>query len=298
MALFPRLTPPQAAPDTGPARDNLRGAIWLLMDMSLNIWSLSIAKALGLDLPVIQIVFVRALVGLLLTLPFLLRIGALPRLDRPGLQAIRVGLTTIAMSGTFFAVSHLPFALFSTLNFTRPLLMMALAATFLGESIRPRQWLAGGLGLIGVIIAVNPGDLDSPTGLAALGIAVCAGTGAVIILRRLRGEDPLAMILYQTGGLVLITALPALWFWQDPGPNWPLLLMIGVFSQGAQFCFMRAHFWGDAGVLAPLSYISLILSTSVGFFVFAEIPTPTLFIGASLIVAAALLAGYRKAPKP
>lgn len=288
---MPRLTLPHAAPDTGPARDNLRGAVWLIADMSLNIWSLSIAKTLGLDLPAIQIVFMRALVGLLLTLPFLLRAGRLPRLDRPGLQAMRVGLTTTAMTGSFYAVAHLPFALFSTINFTRPLLMMAMAALLLGERIRPVQWLAGAMGLIGVVIAVNPGTLHATSGLIALFVTVLSGTGAVIILRRLRGEDPLAMMLWQTSGLALISLLPALWFWHPPGSGWALLILIGVFSQGAQFCFMRAHYWGDAGFLAPLSYISLILTTSVGYFVFDETPAASVFIGAAFITAAALIAG-------
>tara|TARA_R110002096_G_scaffold70465_18_gene169024 strand:- start:132 stop:1028 length:897 start_codon:yes stop_codon:yes gene_type:complete len=295
---MPRLTLPHTAPDTGPARDNLRGAIWLVTDMSLNIWSLSIAKSLGLDLPAIQIVFMRAVVGLLITLPFVLHDRHLPRLDRPGLQALRVALTTTAMTGSFYAVAHLPFALFSTINFTRPLLMMAMAAVFLGERIRPVQWVAGALGLAGVIIAINPGTLQATSGLLALFVTVLSGTGAVIILRRLRGEAPLAMMLWQTSGLVLISGLPAFWFWQPPGSGWPLLLMIGFFSQGAQFCFMRAHFWGDAGVLAPLSYLSLILTTSVGYLVFDETPAATVFIGAAFITSAAVLAGRRTRRKP
>lgn len=296
MAIIPRLTTPQTSPDLGPARNNTRGAIWLITDMSFNIWALSIAKSLGVDLPPIQIVLVRALVGLAVLLPFVAYNGGMVRLANPGLQVLRTLLSTIAMTGNFFAVAKLPFALFTTVNFTRPLLMMALAALLLGERIRPKQWIAAGIGLIGVAIAVDPSGLgaDSLGGLGALFSSVIAGTIAVIILRRMRNEDELAQMIWQTAGLSVASVVPAFYFWQAPGAHWPILLSIGVFSQLAQFCFMRAHYWAEAGVIAPLGYFSLILSVTVGYFVFHEVPTPGLYLGAILIIGAALMAGHKR----
>jgi drug/metabolite transporter (DMT)-like permease len=296
MATLPRLSAPQTTPDPGPARDNRRGAIWLVTDMCLNIWALAIAKAIGVDLPPIQIVLVRALVGLAVLLPFVAYNRGVVRLENPHLQLLRTGLSTIAMTGNFFAVAKLPFALFTTVNFTRPLLMMALAALILGERILPKQWLAGVIGLVGVIIAINPASLgaSSASGLAALFASVVAGTVAVIILRRMRNDDALAQMVWQTAGLSLAALIPAIWVWQPPGAHWPILLAIGVFSQAAQFCFMRAHYWAEAGVLAPLAYASLILSVAVGYLIFDEIPTPGLYIGAALIVGAALMAGKKR----
>ena len=298
MAIIPRLTAPQTTPDPGPARDNLRGAIWLVTDMCFNIWALSIAKSLGADLPSIQIVLVRALVGLAVLVPFVAWQGGMVRLANPWLQVARTLLSTVAMTGNFFAVAKLPFALFTTVNFTRPLLMMTLAALLLGERSRPKQWLAAGVGLIGVAIAVNPGSLgaESIAGLAALFASVITGTLGVIILRRLRNEDALAQMIWQTAGLSLAALLPAIYFWQPPGAHWPILLSIGVFSQLAQFCFMRAHYWAEAGVLAPLAYSSLLLSGTVGYFVFDEVPTTGLYVGAGLIIGAALMAGQKRKP--
>lgn len=295
MRIVPRLTIPQTLPDGGEARDNTRGALWLLTDICFNICSLAIVKSLGVDLPAIQIVLIRAAVGLALLLPFIARKGGPRPLAHPGLQCLRIGFSSIAMTGSFFAVTKLPFALFTTVNFTRPLLMMTLAALILRECIRPLQWIAGVIGLIGVAIAVQPNDLhaEMALGLVALAISVLTGTGAVIILRHMRNEDPLAVMIWQTAGLVLVSLLPALWLWHPPGAQWPILLSVGFFSQTAQFCFMRAHYWGEAGMLAPLGYSSLLLSVTVGYFAFDETPTTALFIGAALIIGAALLAGRR-----
>ena len=41
--------------------------------MSLNIWALSIAKSVGLDYPAFQLVFIRAIVGLILMVPWIWR---------------------------------------------------------------------------------------------------------------------------------------------------------------------------------------------------------------------------------
>jgi drug/metabolite transporter (DMT)-like permease len=276
-----------------PARDNVRGAAWLLADMSLNIWALAIVKTMGLGLPAVQIVFLRALTGLVLLLPFLVRNRSGLHLRQPWLHGLRVALSTLTLTTSFFAVAHVPLALFTAVNFTRPLLLMGMAAALLHERIRPRQWLAGVVGLAGVLVAIRPSDLAASAGLLALIATVITGTGAVIVTRQMRTETPLMMMLVYTGGLAALSAGPALWVWQPVGAGWPLLLLVGVFAQAAQYCFLRAQYWGDAGVLGPLGYASLVLSAGVGWFVFHEAPTLELALGAVLIIAATVFANRR-----
>ena len=100
-------------PDGGPARDNLRGAAWLMADMSLNIWALSLVKLSGADIPAAQMVFLRAVVGLVVLAPWL---WAGRRRLRPGpvrLHLARVGLSATALGTSFFAIAQVPFALFT-----------------------------------------------------------------------------------------------------------------------------------------------------------------------------------------
>jgi S-adenosylmethionine uptake transporter len=84
--------PRPAAPEASRA-ENARGAAWLIADMLLNIWALSIVKALGAEYPAVQIVCLRAGVGLLLILPWIWRDRAqFAHIDRLGLHLLRVGL--------------------------------------------------------------------------------------------------------------------------------------------------------------------------------------------------------------
>lgn len=276
-------------PPVPPERDNRRGALWLLTDMALNIWALAIAKAMGAEFSAMQLVFVRAVTGLVLLAPFAWAARAQLGTSQPGLHLLRVALSAVAIVTSFFAIARLPLALFTAISFTRPLVMMALAALLLHERVRPGHWLAGVAGLAGVLIAVQPAEMAAnAAGLWALMLTVLAGTGAVIVTRQMRGEPVLVMMLAYAGGIALLTALPAALSWRDPGAHWPLLLMIGVFSQAAQFCFLRAHHWGDAGVLGPLGYASLVLSGAVGYLLFDEVPTPAMLAGSALIVLSTL----------
>lgn len=276
-------------PTPAARQDNLRASAWLIADMSLNIWALSIVKAMGLDYAATQLVFLRASVGLLLVLPWAYRERfSFLTLDRLPLHAFRVALSTFTLAISFFAIARVPFALFSAINFTRPIILMVLAALILREHIVKPRWIAAFVGLTGALVALNPGEAAFSWGLAAVVATVLGGTLAIIITRQLKGTPAVVMMVFYTGGLALFTA-PFAWLDWTPveATHWPFLLGIGLFAQAAQFCFLKAHWLGDAGVLGPVSYLSLILSTSAGFFFFGEVPGLSLMIGAAIILGAA-----------
>ena len=273
-------------------RAEWRGAGWLLADMSLNIWALSIVKAAGTEVDAVQLVFLRAVVGLALMAPWaMLARAEFARARRPGLHLARVALSSLALTTSFYAIARLPFALFTAVNFTRPLVMIAMAALFLAEPATPRRWLAAGTGLAGVLIALGPGALAWDPALAAMAVTVVAGTAAIVVTRKLVDQPPVVLMTAYTLGLAVTTAPFAALAWTPIAPaGWPVLLAIGAFAQTAQFCFLRAHSLAPAGLLAVLGYLSLVLSTAVGWAVFEEVPRPGFWAGAALIVGASWVA--------
>ncbi|PWJ11444.1 EamA-like transporter family protein [Jannaschia seohaensis] len=259
--------------------------------MGLNVWALTIVKAWGAELPAAQLVFLRAVVGLAVISPWIwVARTRFAEARAPGLHLARVGLSTLALTCSFYAVARVPLALFTALNFTRPLVMIALAALFLGERAGPARWLAGALGLVGVVIAVDP-RAELSWALLALAVTVVAGTGAVVVTRKLNDQPTVVMMAAYTAGLAVATAPLAWTGWQAvPDGAWPVLLAIGLFAQSAQVCFLQAHRLAEAGLLAVLGYASLILSTAVGYLVFGEVPGAGFWLGAVLIVGATGLA--------
>jgi S-adenosylmethionine uptake transporter len=267
---------------------NLTGGTWLVADMALNIASLALVKAIGLDYPATQVVFLRASVGLAMMLPWALaRREAFHGLDDLHLHAFRVLLSTMALTAGFFAVARIPFALFTAMNFTRPFVLMAMAVLFLGERVAPRRWLAAGVGFAGVLVAVNPAVIEWNGGVPALLLAIVAGTGAIIVTRRLAAAPNVVLMTFYTGGLSVLALPFAVAGWVPVAEGgWPVLLGVGLLAQTGQFCFLNAHRSAEAGFLAVLGYLSLVLSTAVGYLVFDEVPPLAFWTGAALIVGA------------
>ncbi len=271
-------------------RDNLRGGAWLLADLGLNVWALSIVKWLGPGYAASQVVFMRAAVGFILILPFILKekdkFQNIPELR---LHFLRILMSVITLTASFFAIARVPLALFTAVGFTRPIVTMVLAAVFLREWIGAKRWAGAALAFVGVVIAVNPGSFGGdPAGLLALGVVVLSGSAAIIATRRLREAHAIVLMTFYTAGLAIVTAPLALWNWDAlPAEHLIPFLLVGVLAQSAQFCFLRAHYYGAAGFLSVLSYVGLVMAVSVGFVVFNEVPRPEFFVGAAIVVSAA-----------
>ena len=69
----------------------------------------------------------------------------------------------------------------------------------------------------------------------------------------------------------------------SPCSCWP-----GFWGGVGQILLTSSYRHGDASLIAPFDYTSMIIALAVGYFVFAEVPTFRMLAGAALIVAAGL----------
>jgi S-adenosylmethionine uptake transporter len=277
------------APTPQPAAANRQGALFLFADMSLMVLVTATVKVLGGTLPAIQIVFLRAVVGLLVVLPLVWRYRAevfdTRRLrDHLG----RVLCNGLSLSCTYVAVTALPLAVVTAVSFTRPLVTLGFAAVLLAERAPAIRWAASLVCFGGVLLMTNPGAVPWDMGLAAACGAVLFGSLSVIQTRRLRGENMVLMMLLYTFGLTLLTAVPAAVLWVTPRlADVPALVLIGLLSQVAQVCFLRAHNLAEIRVLAPLGYLAIVLSMTMDYAAFGLVPAPVALLGAAIIMVSA-----------
>lgn len=272
------------------------GVLWLLSDMTLVTGMTVLVKFTGADFAAIQIVFLRAAVGLVLILPLVwTRRADLLAMHAPWRNAFRVGCNAIALSANFVALTALPLAMVNAIGYLRPIITTLLAVALLREAISRVRWI-GSVGIVcGVAIAVVPdlrgslGGNIAATGLIAAAVSVVFGSLAVVQTRALRRESPTVMMLFYTLGLTLLTAVPAILTWQPvSASSWPALIAIGVLGQAGQYCFLRAYRAQEAAVLAPISYGSILFATAAGWMFFAELPTAHLIGGAAIILSCLL----------
>lgn len=264
--------------------------VWLLADMLLVAGGMAaLVKAQGVEYPAFQLVFIRALIGFIFIIPLIWRHRYhIKNMRHPWRNLTRVICNAIALISQFIAYALMPLALVNALSFGRPLVTMFLAAIMLKETVNKWQWTGAVIAFLGVMLILSPGsNIFWGLGLAAIAINVIFGALATIQTRMLQHENTTVMMVFYTIGLVVITAGPAYWTWQPIRSQDCLpLLGIGLLAQAGQYCFLQAYKMAPASILAPVGYLSLIVSAASGYIFFHEVPSLRLIIGSVIILTA------------
>jgi drug/metabolite transporter (DMT)-like permease len=265
---------------------------WLLLDMSLVTVMQAMVKAKGDFYPAVQLVFLRSLVGFLAVAPLMWRHRAkLANLSNIRDHLVRVAFNSTALTCNFAAFAALPLALVTAIGYTRPLILLAMAAVLLGERVSRIRYALTSVGFIGVVIMLRPDEIPWNIGLLAAFGSVFFGALSVVQTRRLAGEDTIVLMLFYTVGLTLLTSVPAALVWVPiPWAEAPSIILIGILAQVGQYCWLQAYQKQEARLLAPIGYLSIIFSSFAGWVFFSEVPSLSLCIGAAVVVLTTILA--------
>lgn len=259
------------------------------------------AKALGTDqfgpaMHPFQIVFGRFLFAFL---SFSLAVAILrPALQRPhlGLHLARTVGGWAGLVLMFASVAYIPLADATAISFLNPVFGMIFAIPLLGEKVGKWRWLAAGIALVGALILLRPTpDSFQPAALLALGAAVILGFELNIIKFLTRRENPFSILFVNNAIGVCIASLAVIWVWQAPTlAQWGLMAAIGCAMAVAQTCFVNAMARADASFVAPFSYGTLIFAAAYDIVFYDVIPDAVTILGASIIIAGALLLAWRE----
>jgi len=276
---------------------NVRGAVWITLAAVLTACNGAIIKSLQ-DLHVLQLIFLRALIGLVVLMPFVMRTGiGTVRSRRPEMHFLRVALTLGGMGCYFYAMQRIPLANAVSLQFTKPLFQIILAIWFLSEVIRWRRGVATLAGFLGALLIVRPGteQFDFGTLYALAGALLFAGSQTCI--KRLSTTDsPVTITLYFSLLGAPAMLLPALWLWQPPtAEQWLLIIAFGMLSTCGQTMWAYGIRAGEVTAVGPFDYTQLLWAGLLGFFFFAEVPDAWSIAGALVIVVSTLYMAHREA---
>ena len=279
---------PQVDPAKGQGAARL-GIIVMLVGMLLFSLNDVMGKWLVATYSVGQVLLIRSAAAMIVLLPFLWRDGMKPLIavERPGLQALRVVLSSAEVYCFYFAVITLPLADVMTYWLAAPIYVAAMSPFLLGERVGWRRWLAILLGFGGVVIALEPSaaTLTAPALVSILG-SFCF---AFMMLsgRALRGTPDRTLVFWQIAGAGLFGIVTAPFGWVTPSAfDLSLLAMLGVVAMVAHVCVNRALKLADASVVAPFQYTLLFWAVVFGLIVFGDVPRPAMLAGAAIIVAA------------
>jgi drug/metabolite transporter (DMT)-like permease len=253
-------------------------------------------------IPVLEILAARALVSLTLSYIDIRRKGISPWGHNKPLLLLRGVVGTVALVCVFYAVTILPLAEATLIQYLYPVFTSILAFMLIKEQIHGSTMVCIGLSLIGLLIMVQPDVLFGPSGqhaqplsTAGIGFALLGALGsglAYVLIRQLSStENPSVIIFYFPFVALPVACLLLRDSFVLPGDpaTWILLLLVGVFTQLAQFCLTMAIKLEKASRATAFSYVQVIFSALIGWVFFSEIPSSSTFMGALFIIGGALV---------
>lgn len=275
------------------------GAFWFSV-MSLLV------KLSGQRLPSMQLVFVRAVFTLALSVALVRRAGA-PALGRHRRLLLLRGLFgCVALSCFYYSIVHLPLAEATVVQYTNPVFTALLAAWLLGERFHWAEAACAAASLVGVLLVAQPAALfgaASHVPPLAAGVALAGAlfsAAAYVVVRRIGPEEsPLTVVLY----LPLVTvplAAPFVvgrWVWPTAW-EWVGLVGVGITTQIAQVHMTRGLQLETASRATAVGYLQIVFAALWGALVFGQRPNGWALLGTLLIVGSTLWVAQvaRKAP--
>jgi drug/metabolite transporter (DMT)-like permease len=159
-----------------------------------------------------------------------------------------------------------------------------LAGPILGEIVGLRRYSAIIIGIVGVVLVVKPGISSASWAYITLLAGNVLNAMAVILTKYLRREDKATTILlYVSAGQAVAFAIGGIHPWHLPGSFWPWIVAAIITGPLGMFCGIIALNYADASVLAPYTYVRLVIAMLAAVFAFNETPD-FLAVAGSLII--------------
>jgi drug/metabolite transporter (DMT)-like permease len=276
----------------------LAGIGFMLMAAFLFALNSAAGKWILATYPVGEFMGIRAGITLILLIPFIWRAGrdVFVNAPRPGLQVVRIVLSTAEVAMFFWAVSYLPLADTTTFYLAGPIYVTAMSVVLLGERVGWRRWTAVLVGFIGVVIALRPSSASFT--LPALIALVGSITYALLMIttRALRETNDIVLTATQfLGALAFGAATVPLGGWIVPSAfDLMFIGSLGVASLFALLCVVRSLKLASASVVVPYQYTLIVWSVLFGWSMFGELPDAYTITGAAIITAAGLYIFWRE----
>jgi drug/metabolite transporter (DMT)-like permease len=276
---------------TTPSR--LRGIALVCAGMFCFAAMDTVNKLLARGLPALEIAWGRYF-GLFVLMTVILapRFGLrLLRTRKPGLQIMRGVVHTVSATMAVVGLGLLPLADAAAIVNLQPLVIIALSAPMLGESVNGKRWIAVVLGFVGVLMVVRPGGDANLAGAAAM-LAGCILGAVYLIQTRQLGlsENPMASLYLPTfiGSAGLSVLMPIVWVTPAHWLQWAGFSVTGFLGGVGHYFMIRAYTAAPPSTLAPFNYTYLAWGIVASWLVFADPPSWLTLAGIAVISGAGL----------
>ena len=276
----------------------VQGILWMAMTGLCFIAVTAVVKHAAQDIPAAQAAFLRYLLGLVFLIPLARMLIAvrMPARDL-ALFGIRGVSHTLAVILWFYAMTQIPIAEVTAMNYLNPVYVTLGAALLLGERLAARRLVAVAVALVGVVVILRPGFREIETGHLAMLATAVLFAGSYLTAKPLSGRHSATVVVAMlsvtvTAGLAPFAAV----VWVTPSATdlaW--MFLVAAFATAGHYTMTRAFAAAPVSVTQPVTFLQMVWAVLLGWALFDEPPDGFVILGAAMIIASVTFIALREA---
>jgi len=284
-----------------PEYENIKAILWLLVSVFASSAMTIAVRLMSFDLDPRMIVLLRFGITALLLMGAVVIVADLRAklsFSRPRLHLIRGLCMAISTHLGFYAIANMELVTVTVLFFMVPIFATALSGFLNGEHAGPRRLAAIAVSFIGVLLILKPGYQPLNTAVFAALFSSVLFAFALVTSRRLAGADGSFSVLFSSVMITMLMTIPlAMPVWQLPQTAyvWGVVAVLVATGLIRLLADIQAYRLGEASVLAPITYLRLILIGGAAYVMFGEVPDGLAIAGTVIIIGSALYIARREA---
>ena len=241
--------------------------------------------------------FLRFFFGFLIITPYILKtkfeVFSTKNLK---IHILRSALNLPAMLLGFAALAMLPLEKMTAIHFIVSIIVTILAVIFLKEKIYLYRSIALVMGFLGMLIILRPGIIDISIGIYMALISSLIWSVVIILTKKVSKDDSAITILSHQYVYMSLFSFPlVIYFWDQPSLKTIIFILCAAMSGTIlHIALNHAYKLVDVTMTQPYSFLGLVVSSIIGYFVFSDKPDFYTWLGASVIFCGVLLISYRE----
>ncbi len=282
---------------TPPPNRPLAGIVWMLVTGACFVAVTAVVKHVGAGLPAAEAAFLRYALGLVFLVP-MIRPMLTSRLSRRdlGIFGLRGAIHTVGVILWFYAMTQIPLAEVTAMNYLSPVYVTIGAAMFLGERLALRRIMAVAAALAGVLIILRPGFREVSPGHIAMLFTAISFAGSYLIAKELSGRASAAVVVGMLSITVTIGLAPfAFAVWVTPTlAQIAWMLLVAAFATAGHYAMTLAFAAAPITVTQPVTFLQLIWAVLLGVLVFGEAVDAWVILGGAVIMGSVSFITWRE----
>jgi len=276
------------------------GYLYVLVAITIFAGQDAFSKLLGEKYPPIMVTMVRfwafAVFVTILAASSPGGLGTALKTKRPLLQGLRGILLVSEVVVVVISFTTAGLAMSQSIMQVTPLLVTVLSVPLLGEQVGWRRGLAVLVGLAGVLVILNPTNVQFDIRLLIPLMSSFLYALYNIATRAVGSQDsPVTSVFYAgvIGALAISFIGP--FFWTPIAmEDWPAMAALCICGATSHYFLIKAYGLLSAVEVQPLTYLQLVLSVAIATLLFKESLTLNMIVGAVIVMGAGLFTVLRE----